>query len=159
MSNSTAGSVQVHHGQSFGQWVLLCQATGPNRTVCALQQIYFQDESQQALAGGFVFQKIDAAHPVQLVLQTPCGVEIPAGVKWQLDQGPEQDAFYNTCAPQGGIVILPLDDMLLRLMLDAKMITLYYVVNGQTMAVQGSTEGLTDAFQALGWVEAAGTLQ
>lgn len=94
------GSAQdVRNGATFGAWQLICEATGVNRTVCALRQtLSLQDGG--AFVAEVALRRIDTddGPRTAIVLSTPTGMFLPATPGMAVDASDETLALeWRSC--------------------------------------------------------------
>lgn len=80
----------VANGQSFGDWLVRCDALGMNRTRCMLSQRVARSDSGALLAEILAFWSDDTPAAPILVAQAPVGVYLPTAFVLQ-PEGSEDD--------------------------------------------------------------------
>lgn len=106
--------------ESFRDWVVNCAATpqnpdaAPGARVCELfQQLDQQDSGQRVLT--FSVRISDAGEPVA-VLIAPFGLRLSEGLRIRVGEEQIAHLAFETCLPQGCLVVAPMDEELVSVM-------------------------------------------
>jgi len=85
-----ASAQEARNGATFGDWQLICEATGVNRTVCALRQSLSFSENG-AFVAEVALRRVPAADDMRtvIVLSTPTGMFLPAAPGMAIDGSEE----------------------------------------------------------------------
>lgn len=87
---SQAPAQEARNGATFGDWQLICEATGVNRTVCALRQTLSFSENG-AFVAEVALRRVPSADDTRtvIVLSTPTGIFLPAAPGMAVDGSDE----------------------------------------------------------------------
>lgn len=94
-----ASAQEARNGATFGDWQLICEATGVNRTVCALRQTLSLTESGAFIAE-VALRRVPSADGMRtvIVLSTPTGMFLPAAPGMAVDASDETLALeWRSC--------------------------------------------------------------
>lgn len=134
----------------FQAWTLACPGdgnTGENGTGCrVVQGLTMKDSDRRILTveAGRVGQR-----PV-MVVTTPLGVALPAGVALKVDEDEQTDRPYATCVPQGCRASFPLDEGLLPILKRGLEMRIGFKDSrGETVVIPVSLKGFTAAWTQL----------
>lgn len=85
-----AAAQDTPNGKSFGDWQLICEATGVNRTVCALRQTLSLRDGGAFIAE-VALRRVPAEDGMRtvVVLSTPTGMFLPAAPGMAVDGSDE----------------------------------------------------------------------
>ena len=81
---------EIANGQSFGDWLVRCDALGVNRTRCMLSQRVARSDNGALLAEVLAFWSDDSPAAPILVAQAPVGIYLPTSFVLQ-PEGSEDD--------------------------------------------------------------------
>lgn len=140
--------------ESFRDWVVNCAAapvtpdTAPGARVCELfQQLDQQDTGQRVLT--FSVRMNDAGEPVA-VLIAPFGLRLSEGLRIRVEEEQIAHLAFETCLPQGCLVIAPMDDDLIAEMQSGSSATVIMISRqGEAIGIPVSLMGFTAGLSRL----------
>lgn len=93
--------------QAFEAWDLICPTANEGATApaCHLSQTVQSPSGRFNLMLATVVQRADSQ---VMILTTPLGVDLSAGLKWRVDARPERQFVFNTCTHDGCFVAVKL---------------------------------------------------
>lgn len=148
-SGSDAGTSRI---LMYKDWRLVCPADKDDKAFCTMTSELIDNKSGTKLAQ-LSFGKEDGKD--MLAVKVPLTVLIPAGVGLQFGSD-TQTYQYATCAPDGCLAFIPVDDKLRASFLGAKSIGVVVTAsqNGKSVALPMSPQGYADAISSLNTIEA-----
>jgi invasion protein IalB len=160
IAGALAGWVVRGPGQSgavpsirlFDDWRLICPADKEQKAGCQLTSELVDQRSGTQLAQ-LSMERADGKE--LLAIRVPLTVLIPAGVGLQF--GTDTQTYqYSTCAPNGCLAFVPVDDKLLASFNNAKSVALVVTAsqNGKSVALPMSVRGYAEATKTLNNIEA-----
>jgi invasion protein IalB len=130
-------------------WASRCVAQGRTATLdCSVMQ---RAVTQQGEVVGSVTIRVppDTGKPV-LIVSTPLGLYLPAGVTYSIDTGTPQQLQLETCDRNGCYASTPLsDDMVNAMLKGQKLNVAFQSLNKQTITLPMSLVGFTAAYQRI----------
>jgi invasion protein IalB len=136
----------------YSDWRLICPAEKEEKLGCQLTSELIDQKSGTQLAQ-LSMERADGKQ--MLAIRVPLTVLIPAGVGLQF--GTDTQTYqYSTCAPNGCLAFVPVDDKLLASFNNAKSVALVVTAsqNGKSVALPMSVQGYAEATKALNNTEA-----
>jgi invasion protein IalB len=136
----------------YNDWRLVCPADKEEKAACQLTSELVDQKSGTQLAE-LSMERTDGKE--MLAIRVPLTVLIPAGVGLQF--GTDTQTYqYSTCAPNGCLAFVPVDDKLLASFGNAKSVALVVTAsqNGKSVALPMSIQGYADATKTLNNIEA-----
>lgn len=138
---------QASEQQQAAPWAVRCVSDSRGGPVdCMLEQRVVVSGSNQLLVGASVYMRAGEATP-QLVLQTPLGLHLPAGVKVSVDDTALQTLPLRTCDAGGCYAELALSDQAVNaLKAGGTMTVTFQDLSEREIPVPVSLRGFTAAF-------------
>lgn len=133
----------------FKDWTRVCY-TAADQSRCEAVQVVSvtqQEQAQPILRATLTSTGPDGGDQRFLEIALPLGMDLRAGIVFQIDQGDEIQARYTTCIPQGCAAVLPADDQLMAAMRAGAQAKVGFRPFGttQTQVVNLSLSGFTAA--------------
>lgn len=151
---ATSGT-DIANGQSFGDWLVRCDALGVNRTRCMLSQRVARSDNNALLGEVLAFWSDDTPAVPILVVQAPTGLHLPTAFALQPEgaEGDDQrlDFIWQSC--NGTLceaIGLPDQDKLDQLTGAERLLAGYrQTATAEATVFPISTKGLADGLAAL----------
>jgi invasion protein IalB len=133
--------------QSFGNWALVCNQPEGDAQRCSLLMRVINQEAQQVLMS-LNLTRGPLGNAI-VVINTPPGVTIPAGVSLTPEGGTTETGGVQVCRPQGCTGVIVLSETLLAEMSAVETTTVgYTAANGQAVNLALPTTGFAEGYAA-----------
>ena len=133
-----------------GDWILLCAET-PDGQRCEMVQTISQRENgrEQRLVQTNIGITPDGQRILQII--TPLGIDLRFGIAMTVDEGEEIQLPYQTCLPDGCLVLFALDDSWFNRMRAGNQLLIGFRGFGQSeiFVIEQSLRGFTAASNGL----------
>lgn len=131
-------------------WVSRCVATARQGPLeCSIEQRLLMANSGQLVAAVTVRMPSDADSPV-IMIQTPLGLYLPAGLTVNVDGASEQQLELQTCDASGCYAGSPLPEAMVTAMTRGQKLNLVFQnLNRQPITVSADLNGFTAALQRI----------
>lgn len=144
----------IANGQTFGDWVVRCDALGVNRTRCMLSQRVARSDDGALLGEILAFWSDDTPAAPMLVAHAPVGVYLPTDFVLQPEGAPDDqrlDFIWQSCNPTiCEAVGLPDQARLDQLAAAERLLAGYRLsVGAEATVFPISTKGLAEGLAAL----------
>jgi invasion protein IalB len=136
--------------QQQDNWVSRCVATARQAALeCSIEQRLIMQNTSQLVAAVTVRMPADTGKPV-MMLQTPLGLYLPAGITIDIDGATEQQFELQTCDNNGCYAGAPVSEELLANMARGQKLNLRFQnLNRQPITVSATLVGFTAAYQRI----------
>lgn len=142
-----AGNATV---QTFEDWHVICPPLneGHKTPACHLSQsIKSKDGKAVLMLATITKHKKDS---LAMILTAPLGIDLGAGLKWQVDRSTSKKFIFNTCTHEGCFAAVPLNASLLRSMKKGNVVKIEYRDGGANkIKIDLSLKGFTAGTSAL----------
>jgi invasion protein IalB len=131
-------------------WASRCVAIGRDAALeCSIEQRLIMQTTSQLVAAVTVRMPSDTRRPV-MMLQTPLGLYLPAGVTIDIDGAGEQKFELQTCDNNGCYAGNPVSDDLIASMMRGQNLNIRFQnLNRQPVTVTATLSGFTAAYQRI----------
>ncbi|SIT65746.1 Invasion protein IalB, involved in pathogenesis [Ectothiorhodosinus mongolicus] len=133
-----------------GDWILLCAET-PDGQRCEMVQTLSQRDNgrEQRLVQTNIGITPNGQRLLQIVM--PLGIDLRSGIAITIDEGEEIQLPYQTCLPDGCLVLFPLDDTWFNRMRAGNELRIGFRGFGQSevLVIEKSLRGFTAASNGL----------
>ncbi len=131
-------------------WISRCVANARQTPLeCSIEQRLLMANTGQLVAAVTVRMPTDANQPVMMI-QTPLGLYLPAGLAINVDGASEQALELQTCDANGCYAGSPVSEALLSAMTRGQKLNLVFQgLNLQPVTISADLNGFTAAFQRL----------
>ena len=152
-ANPPAPAAQPAKDEKPPAWGKSCQ-TGPDGKLgCVeVQNVIVTDKKTNASARALTVTigYVTTDEKLRMALTLPLGINLPAGVGFQIDAGNANTLPVETCLADGCHIVMVIDDSGRESLLKSKMIQVSYeLANGQKMALPIDLAGFGDALAQL----------
>jgi len=145
-----SASAAVKGGEIFDDWKIQCETPqGVEMEVCHAFQIITEKDKKQTILHLAIGYPPAQKDPI-LIVTTPLGVALQAGVHLAVDETPEQVFPFTVCMPNGCQAGIKLETALLdKLKSGSKLTVTFGNLKRQGLRVPVSLKGMTKALDAL----------
>ncbi|MCP4492815.1 MAG: invasion associated locus B family protein [Gammaproteobacteria bacterium] len=140
----TVANAAARVGEKFGDWLFQCQALAANKTACVITQTLIQQETSQRVLR-MTLSKLKGQKKLTMVVITPLGIYIPAGVSAKTDNGHTIPMVLKFCDQKGCVASAKLDEKQRNAIESGNIITISFAQKDKNKSINldVSLEGVT----------------
>ena len=96
----TPTRAQTQVGEKIGDWTFQCQAISAKETICAITQVFANQETRQRVLA-LTIRTLGIEKKLMLVANAPLGIYLPELIVATIDDGAQLTFAWQTCTQQG----------------------------------------------------------
>ena len=97
----TPTSAQTRVGEKIGDWIFQCQAISAKETICAIAQVFTNEQSRQPVLV-LTIRSLGIEKKLMLFARAPLGIYLPDPVVATIEGGPQLTFIWQRCTQQQG---------------------------------------------------------
>ena len=148
LSTATAHA-QTRVGEKIGDWTFQCQAISAKDTVCAIAQVFGNQQTQQPVLV-ITLRPIGVERRPMLFARAPLGIFLPSPLVGKIDQGAPFNLAWQRCTNQGCEASVEINQTQRAAMKAGKVLQISFTPNTAAkpatfnVSLKGVTQGLKE---------------